>query len=148
MTGSNLATVFHDLSPDLKQNILAQMAQIVVAMQNGKPKSVVSYGGILMDNQSDIISGPCAQFSGGPFGTLAEYYQALAAQNLKEADSSIIIDGWRANGFRARIDEFLNTGLTKLCATIEADDPSTLVFVHGDMSRWLSLRLPSAISSS
>ena len=133
MPGRTLSKIFPKCSPDQQRSILAQLANILHSVQQFQlPGSVKDFGGLRCDEKGDIISGPLTLFSGGPFPSLAALYKATAVESLKLSDKSEILDGWRDNNLRERLDAFVEKGIEQACAKLDLQQRA---FVHGNFSK-------------
>ncbi|KAI5195637.1 hypothetical protein AUEXF2481DRAFT_31497 [Aureobasidium subglaciale EXF-2481] len=130
--GSQLDRVFETASGDLKQSVLDQMADIVAAMQSfAVPHTITQYGGVSFSPTGDVISGPMTTLSEGPFQTRACLYQTFLTQQLSSADRSPVLQGWRDDGLRARLERFCADELPELALTSEN---SNKTIVHSDFT--------------
>jgi hypothetical protein len=50
---------------------------------------------------------------------------------LTQAENSPVVLGWRDNGVRERVDNFISNGIESL---LQGVDTSKLVLIHGDFS--------------
>lgn len=79
----------------------------------------------------DIITGPTTIPCGGPFAYLAEMYSQMLRRQLDESDTSPLLQGWRADGLRDRLERFASDGIVGL---VKANSLSRRTLVHGDFS--------------
>ena len=70
---------------------------------------------------------------GGPFENYGDLVRFMLQSQLKEANVSTVIDGWKLDGMRGRIDEFVEWGRGKIFNTLDARK----VLVHSDFSTFL-----------
>lgn len=132
MPGITLSKVFPKCSPGQQRSILAQLAEILQLIQHLQlPESIKGFGGFHFDGE-DIVSGPLTLSSGGPFAALADMYKATAVEGIKLSDKSNVLDGWRGNNLRERLDAFVEKGLEQVCAGLDLGQKT---FVHGDFSK-------------
>lgn len=72
---------------------------------------------------------------GGPWSEHGSYWRTRFTSQLKESESEgSAIQGWRTNGVRERIDQFLASQLDHLLVR-EGVDTSKRILIHGDLSR-------------
>ncbi|MGH7960874.1 MAG: hypothetical protein ACRERD_03470, partial [Candidatus Binatia bacterium] len=100
------------------------------------PPGVDRFGGMTIDGQGNIVSGQptVPGFPGGPWREYHEICRHQLLCQLEDADASEMIEGWRANGIRERIDHFGNTILRDVMQDAGLD-LSKLAFVHADFSQ-------------
>jgi hypothetical protein len=70
---------------------------------------------------------------GGPFQSYEALCSEIIHSQLTLADQSAILEGWRPNGIRRRLDQFLMEGLHQVMSQV---DSSKKVLVHGDLSKY------------
>lgn len=131
MTGKSLA--FKTMAVQEKRLVLQQIADIFGALQQHRlPSSINNYGGLRFDENRAIVSGPMTCIAGGPFQSYETLYMELILSELAASDESSILQGWRPNGVRERLEQFLRHGLHQLVSQV---DSGRKVLVHGDLSR-------------
>lgn len=140
--GESLDQHFDTLSEDRKQAVTDQIADVFAVVQGATlPDTVKGYGGLTIRDDGTILSGEMTTLEGGPWDTFAEFVSANIVSQLKEADESPALGGWRENGVRERIDTLLESGLeSKLRAA--GVDASQRVLIHGDLSELMTFVLP------
>ncbi|MCJ1311942.1 hypothetical protein MMC25_005616 [Agyrium rufum] len=133
MRGKVLDAPYEAMSLKDKQNIVMQMAEITYALQSFQlPSTVTGYGGLDIDAKGNIINGQMTILTpGGPYPTYRNFYRDMLQYNLADADKSPVLEGWRPNGVRQRIDRFLADGFDKVFDKVE-DTEKTLV--HCDLT--------------
>ncbi|PYH75226.1 phosphotransferase family protein [Aspergillus vadensis CBS 113365] len=129
-SGIPLDEFFPSQSKTIKKSIIEQVADILAGLRKCPLPSGITYGGLgLSSTDGRIISAEMTTTNGGPWSTYAELLKARLRHELHDADSSPIINGWRSNGIRDRldslIDKFSLPGLS---------DPDTRVLIHGDLT--------------
>lgn len=130
MSGDCLLDEFSSLSAQGKANILEQMADILACFQRFQlPSTIDKYGGIRFDESGKYVNTALSIFDAGPFETYPELLRATITSKLTQADSDTRVRGWRNNGIRARLDEFLDRGLPVLLQDVASLDK---VLVHAD----------------
>ncbi|KAJ3128240.1 hypothetical protein HK100_009290 [Physocladia obscura] len=132
--GVDLDTVFSTLSREDKREATAQVANLVAAVQQAVVG--VSAGervcGLTFDENGEILEdGEMTVLPAGPFNGVREYWDALFREQLSDADKSLVLDGWKRNGIRARIERFLSGGVG---AVLENVDLEKRVLVHRDFT--------------
>lgn len=134
LTGSPLDAQFEKLDMAEKKPVILEIAAIFFAIQGVKlPPGVDRFGGLTIA-EGQIVSGQATlqELPGGPWRAYDEVWKHQISCQMKDADGSELIDGWRANGIRERIELFSN----KLGDVIKdaGVDASQLVLVHTDFS--------------
>lgn len=132
MTGKSLE--FKSITIQDKHTILLQIAEIFEAIQKYQlPDTIKEYGGLRFDETGVIVSAPITLIDGGPFQSYEALYYEIIHSQLMVADKSAILEGWRLDGVRRRLDQFLVEGLHQVMRQV---DSSKKVLVHGDLSKW------------
>lgn len=130
MPGCDLDTVFEKLSLEEQKPILSQIAEIFAKIQRCEiPSTVEGFGGLTFDERGCMVGGEMSLVRGGPFGTYAELWQGMLREELKCADESEVIAGWRQNGVREKIEAFVEKGVPNMVG-----DAEKKVLCHGDFS--------------
>lgn len=137
LTGSSLYKQFKTFDMGKKNSIIIGIAAIFSAIQGiTLPPGVDRFGGLTINAAGDIVSGQETMQSspGGPWKEYDDVWRHQLLCQLKGADNSEVIQGWKANGLRERIDNFSRA---KLRSVIEQAgvDMSKLAFVHLDFSQ-------------
>ena len=137
-SGVGLDQHFESLTEGQKASVVDQIADIFSVVQNAPlPRTVVSHGGLTVSDDGDIVSGQMTTLEGGPWPTYSAFLQTKFASQLKGAEQSSALRGWKENGVRDRIDAFLSSGLEKRLQDSGIDGIQR-VLVHGDLSEcWL-----------
>lgn len=135
LSGTSLDQHFGSLEEVEKQNVLAQLSDIFAGIQRiSLPAGVTSYGGLKINEKGEIVSGQMTTLEGGPWDTYGGFLRARLHSQLRGADGSEVLQGWRPNGVRDRVDAFVDSRLEK--AIEEAGvDMTALALVHGDFSK-------------
>ena len=134
--GVDLNTVFKEMPFEEKKAVVEQVADVFAALQGAKlPEGVKAYGGLTIDDSGAIVSGQMTTAKGGPWSQYWDLWAGRFRGELSQADESPVIQGWKPNGVRVRIDQFLESGLEKELRAAGVDT-SLLVLVHGDLSRY------------
>jgi len=129
--GIDLHTTFMTLNADEKRTVLHQLALIVRCLQHCElPSSFHGYGGAGFDGEGNVISKAMRIGTGGPFESLTELYEGMWAAQLRKSDSSALLQGWRVDGLRARLERFGHIGIAKL---LHNASDRTRAVVHGDI---------------
>lgn len=115
---------------------MEQVAEILVVMQGDKlPESVDSFGSLTFPSDGSIISGQSPLLKGGPWKNHADVWLAKMREQLEWADKSPVVDGWKPNRVRERLEKFFaGTGLSNLLKDVDVNQK---VLVHGDLSKWI-----------
>lgn len=132
MPGTMPDKVFKELSLDDKRVILGQMADILVLMQNFElPDTVTALGGLSFDDQGEIVSAEMTLLKGGPFKSQVDLLKAHFKAQLEEAEGAVI-EGWRRNGVRERLEKFIDSGIKE---NLKECMDTKKVMVHSDFSK-------------
>ncbi|KAK1757149.1 aminoglycoside phosphotransferase, partial [Echria macrotheca] len=126
--------VFNSLSIDAKKDAISQMADIFACVQSVKlPAGVTKFGGLTFDEHGHIADGQMPILPGGPWTTYAEVWRASIRTELEHSEEEgAVTAGWRANGVRDRIEEFIaDGGVERMLSRV---DVGQRVLVHGDFS--------------
>jgi hypothetical protein len=130
MTGKSVA--FKTMTVQEKRSVLQQIAEVFGALQKYQlPISVKEYGGLRFDENGAVVSGPMTLIAGGPFQSYEALYTEFVSSELAASDKSSILQGWRPNGVRERLEQFLRYGLHQLINQVHSRKK---VLVHGDLS--------------
>ena len=135
LSGTSLDQHFGSLKAAEKQDVLAQLSDIFAGIQRTSlPAGVTSYGGLKINEEGEIVSGQMTTLKGGPWDTYGGFLRARLHSQLGGADGSEVLQGWRPNGVRDRVDALLDSRLEK--ALEEAGvDTTARALVHGDFSK-------------
>ncbi|RBA15835.1 aph phosphorylate [Fusarium proliferatum] len=111
MPGEALAEPFGEtMSLEQKKDILTQMAAILKALQDYPlPEGIRGWGGVSFDDKGGIISAP-----------------------MTSADNNPYLQGWRTNGVRGRIQDFLQRGLPQQFSQMPSKHERAIV--HADFT--------------
>jgi hypothetical protein len=121
---------------DDRKNVLKQMADILALIQKFKlPETVKSIGGLTFDEDNHVISAQMTLYKGEPCADYLEFMRAMFRNKLAEVDENPVIEGWKANGVRARLDEFIKSGLPEILKDLQN---VRKVIVHSDFSEYRS----------
>ena len=132
MSGSPLLDDFGQMSDENKALILKQMADILTTLQQYQiPSTIPQYGGLGFGPSGEYISAPMSIFDAGPFSTYEDLVKATIELKLVQADIDSQVEGWRANGVRARLDNFMEEGFH---AVMERMGSFPKALVHADFS--------------
>ncbi|KAK6215638.1 hypothetical protein QIS74_08657 [Colletotrichum tabaci] len=128
--GVPLAGKFAGMDPDVKREVLAQVAEVFKHIQSFKlPDSVKTYGGLNFSDGGGLVGGPTPIAGGGPCNSLSELYAEYFQTQIAFADKCDIVRGWKDSELRARLERFGKEGLKSLVARVDA----RLTLVHGDL---------------
>ncbi|KAJ8097811.1 phosphotransferase [Lipomyces tetrasporus] len=132
--GVQLDEQFNFLSETEKKNVIEQIADVFSGIQRCElPEGVDCYGGLSVDGEGKVVSGEMTTLKGGPWKGYDAFWQARLVAQLKNADESSALEGWRPNGVRERIEGFLVDGLSEVFAKAGVDIRKR-VLVHGDLT--------------
>lgn len=136
LAGTSLDRDFGTLEAAEKQDVLAQLRDVFAGIQRAPlPAGVTTYGGLRISDEGGIVSGQMTTLKGGPWDTYGGFLRARLLSQLGGADGSEVLQGWRPNGLRDRVDAFLDSRLEK--ALDEAGvDTMARALIHGDFSRF------------
>ena len=142
MPGASLAEAFDQtMSLDQKKSILAQMAEILKALQDYPlPDSMEGWGGVTFDDSGVIVSAPLTSVGAGPWSSFEDFYRGCLEAAIAEADSNPLLLGWRVNGVRERVDTFIKHGLPAQFRHLTSKQDK--IIVHADFSEYLCFYLP------
>lgn len=133
MSGTGPLAEFSSWSEEDKANILDQMADVLACLQRFQlPSTIDQYGGVGFDAEGNYVNTTLSMYDAGPFETYPELLRATITSKLIKADGDSRVRGWRDNGIRARLDEFLNRGLPTLLQGVASLDK---VLVHADFCK-------------
>ncbi|BCS04824.1 phosphotransferase family protein [Aspergillus luchuensis] len=130
-SGVPLDEFFPSQSETAKKSIIEQVADILAGLRKCPLPEGITYGGLaLSSTDGGIISAEMTTTNGGPWSTYAGLLKARLRHELHDADSSPIINGWRSNGIRDRLDTLIDRfSLSGLLS-----DPDTKSLIHGDLT--------------
>jgi len=139
--GEPLDQHFEALSDGQKDAVISQIADVFAMVQGAKlPETVKAYGGLTIGHDGAIVSGEMTTLEGGPWDMFVEFMRTKLASQLRAADESPALKGWRDNGVRERVDALLESGLGSKLREAGVDGTQR-VLIHGDLSE-----LPSPFS--
>ena len=132
MAGKPLLDDFHQMSDIDKAFILRQMADVLTTLQQYQlPATIQEYGGLDFGPSGEYVSAPMSILDAGPFTTYSDLVKATIQSKLAKADADPQVQGWRANGVRARLDKFIAEGFH---VAMENMGTFPKVLVHADFS--------------
>ncbi|KAF6798171.1 phosphotransferase enzyme family protein [Colletotrichum sojae] len=133
-TGVPLDAKFRDMSAEEQGKVIGQVADAFAGIQRAAiPEGVRSHGGLTIDSDGGITNGQMTILAGGPWSSHADFWRAKFATQLREADGSPVLEGWKPRGVRERVDKFVADGLEGYIAGSGAD-ASQRVLIHGDFT--------------
>ena len=134
MAGKPLLDDFHQMSDDDKAFMLGQMADVLTILQRYQlPTTIKDYEGLDFGPSGEYVSAPMSILNAGPFTTYAGLVKATIQSKLAKADTDPQVQGWRANGVRARLDKFIAEGFH---VAMENMGNFPKVLVHADFSMY------------
>ena len=108
MAGKPLLDDFHQMSDNDKAFMLGQIADVLTILQQYQlPATIRYYGGLDFGPSGEYVSAPLSILDAGPFTTYAGLVKSTIQSKLAKADTDPQVQGWRANGVRARLDNFI-----------------------------------------
>lgn len=133
MPGVPMSEAFDSMSLGDKTKVLAQMADLLKALQGFRlPSSIEQYGGVTFDSAGQIISTGMTSVGSGPWLLYEDYFRDRLSQALRQADSNPYIKGWHANGVRERLNAFVESGVPAQFKDLGYKDTKSIV--HADFS--------------
>lgn len=136
MNGRPLDKAFEIMSLEDKKELLMQMAEILYALQHYQlPSTIKEYGGLTFDEAGNIISAPMTLHPCGPFQNYEELYTGILQSQLATVEANPWVKGWRLNGVRERLDNFISKGLGPVIRNVSSHQK---ILVHGDFSMYHS----------
>ncbi|KAF6788131.1 hypothetical protein CSOJ01_15101 [Colletotrichum sojae] len=114
-----------------KSDLLGQMADILACLQAFElPETVDRFGGLRFDEDGNVVSAQMTMFKGEPSATYKDFLRGIFRVKLQEADENPVLQGWKVDGVRARLDAFINHRLDDIF--VDEDPPRRLV--HADLT--------------
>ncbi|RAL00484.1 phosphotransferase family protein [Aspergillus ibericus CBS 121593] len=156
--GVALDEVFGGLEGGVRGEVLGQVADLVAGLRLsglGLSRGVEGvYGGLGVrkdgegdgDEEGGIVGTEMTMTRGGPWKSYERMLQARLRHELGDAEQSPVINGWRENGVKERLDSLIEkfTLGEELGLGLEER-----VLVHGDLSKYFThLAIPTTIHSS
>ncbi|KAK4165541.1 kinase-like domain-containing protein [Cladorrhinum sp. PSN259] len=134
MPGVPLDDVFKPTAPlEQKTAVLRQMAAILKALQDYPlPKSIQGWGGLTFDSSGVIVSASMPTVGAGPWSSLQDSYRGRLKAALDKADKNPYLKGWRPNGIRDRIEDFIERGLSAQFSDLTSSQDRTII--HADFT--------------
>lgn len=134
MPGTMADAIFHSMELDKKRGILAQMAQMLSALQKYQlPPSITGLGGLTFDDVGRVISASMTTVDAGPWPSYEEFFEGRLKAALLTAHKNKFIQGWYANGVRRRLDKFIKNALATQFQSLSSKQDKTIV--HMDFSK-------------
>lgn len=134
MPGAPLDDIFGPAgSLKQKRGILAQMARILKGLQDYQlPRSIQGWGGLTFDDRGAIISALMPTVGAGPWSSLEESYRDRLKVALSRVEENPYLRGWRFNGLRERVEDFIERGLPRQLADLASSQDRAII--HADFS--------------
>jgi hypothetical protein len=134
MEGEQFSEEFGELKRDDQKKLLDQISDIFKAIQTfGLPDSIRGFGGLGFDEAGKIVTGPTAIPCGGPFASVEDMYAQFMRFQIEMSERCSLIDGWKANGVRERLERFHAEGLPALIERLKDQRPT---LIHGDFGTY------------
>lgn len=132
--GVGLDKVFPSLTDSQKRDVLGQVADIFSGIQRAPlPETLDSFGGITIRDDK-LVHGQMTTLPGGPWKTYGDFWTTRLSSQLKHTEESSVIQGWKPNGVRERIDKLFATGIDSVLDDAGVNIPSRAL-IHGDFSK-------------
>ncbi|KAH7408789.1 hypothetical protein DE146DRAFT_777430 [Phaeosphaeria sp. MPI-PUGE-AT-0046c] len=122
MSGVSVSEGFDSMPPSEKTKVLAQMADILKALQDFRlPSSIKQYGGVTFDSVGEIISTAMPSVGSGPWLLQQSIHQGMACNRVRERLNTFIESGVPA--------QFKDLGSGDAKSIIHADfTPDNLIY--------------------
>ncbi|KAJ6037280.1 hypothetical protein N7540_001559 [Penicillium herquei] len=98
----------------------------------GSSRSSCRFGGLTFDENENIVSAPMSNTSTGPWSSYEAFFEARLKKALEEADENPYIQGWHANGVQARLEAFIEQGLSECFKPLETHHERAII--HADFT--------------
>jgi hypothetical protein len=135
MEGDQFCDDFGRMKRDDQKILLDQIADIFKAIQMFQlPDSIHGYGGLGFDEAGRVITGPTAIPCGGPFTSVADMYSQFVRLQIDMSEKSSLLDGWKGNDIRERLEQFHSKGLPALIEKLTDQRPT---LIHGDFGNYV-----------
>ncbi|KAI2915216.1 hypothetical protein CBS147320_10054 [Aspergillus niger] len=128
-SGVPLDEFFSYQSDTIKESIIEQVADILSGLRSCPLPPGITYGGLGLSTDGSIISAEMTTTNGGPWPTYEMLLKARLQHELHDADTSPVINGWRDNGERERLESLINRFTVP-----NLSDSDTRVLIHGDLT--------------
>ncbi|KAL3261020.1 hypothetical protein ABHI18_004076 [Aspergillus niger] len=128
-SGVPLDEFFPSQSEATKESIIEQVADILSGLRNCPLQPGITYGGLGLSSDGSVISAEMTTTNGGPWPTYEMLLKARLQHELHDADTSPVINGWRDNGVRERLESLINRFTVP-----NLSDSDTRVLIHGDLT--------------
>lgn len=130
-SGADLDAQFPTLSLAAQKSVIEQIADVFGAIQRAEiPERATGFGALTFVD-GKIVSGQMPLLKGGPWQTYSALWVAKLQAQLEDSENSPLLQGWKTDGIRERLDRFLTNGVDKI---LEKVDVTQRVLVHGDLS--------------
>lgn len=133
--GSDLDALFPTLSREAQISVIEQIADSFLSIQRTRlPESVTHFGALTFNESGQIVTGQMPLVVGGPWDTYTSLWTAKLKAQLLDSDKSSLLRGWKYDGIRERLENFLASGgVSRILGT---EDISERVLIHGDLSTY------------
>ncbi|KAL4927613.1 uncharacterized protein BDV17DRAFT_266088 [Aspergillus undulatus] len=112
MSGIPLFDAFGDMDLKEKEDVFAQMAGFLKALQAYQLPQNLTIGGVAFDGNGDYVSTAMTSVGAGPWPSYESSFKGRLDAALSKADANPYVQGWRANGIRERLDALVERGFT------------------------------------
>lgn len=142
MPGVPLDGVFSPtMSLEQKTGVLAQMAAILMGLQDYPlPESIEGWGGLTFDSSGAFVSAPMLSVGAGPWSSLEDSYRGRLKVALGRADENPCLQGWRPNGIRDRVNDFIERSLSAQFSELTLRQDRALI--HADFCKHFFHEIP------
>lgn len=138
-SGKDLDAEFPSLSIEEQRQVILQLADIYAVLQKAVlPPGVDKVGGVSFADDGTMVSGQIATRKGGPWATLADFWNAKLQEIADSAaDASFLKQSDQSDKkFFARLTIFLKEG--GISKALEGVDVTQRCLIHGDLSKFFS----------
>ncbi|KAK5128722.1 hypothetical protein LTR85_000055 [Meristemomyces frigidus] len=134
MPGTPADAALDEMDLEGKRGVFLQMAGMLGAIQRYKlPPSIAGYGGVMFDPNGQIVSAEMSSVEAGPWASYEDSFRGRLEIALARAETNQLIQGWRRNAVRERVQAFVDNGLPAQLSSLPSKHDR--VVVHGDFSK-------------
>lgn len=135
--GADLDAEFNKMELSEKLEVVGQVAIIFTALKKTPlPEPLkVHLGGLTFNDEGEVVGGQMPLLPTGPWQTYEDLWVSRLNQQLHEADKSSALQGWRRDGLRERIDQFIVA--PNIASLLDGVDTMQRALIHNDMSTLL-----------
>jgi len=131
-SGRELVHEWAELPWEDKLRLLGDLADVFAAIQGLiLPRGVKKFGGLKFDGNGDIVDGEMPVLEGAPWESYAEVWVAKLRAQLKASEKEgSVLRGWREDGVREKLEQFLDGGGVE--RMLDGVDIHKRALVHSD----------------